>query len=409
MEDSVQDYNHIGEELFQTGDYRGAEDAFSKILRLDPHNAEAYNNLGVIAFLRRDTAKAIDYFTRSLSIDPFYQDALLNFTDLLRSLNLLHEAVPYLEAAIARHPHRNQLQDLLQEARAAFKNVVKPKGVPWKLYYSPGIALHGENARRLLGLEHYIPALHCNDPVWFFGLYFDYDYLILQAHQGNKIINWRGADTLRMLQKPERVKCIQGLEALHVCQALHQKDLLQQMGIKAIVRPMLNRSFEDIQLVPLPAGQTRILVYWRSGDDEYIRADLFFEIAARCPEVIFHIVGKEDANRFNKPGLENLVFHGFLSENDLDQLMDQCKGTIRPWIWDGNPNIQTRMLLKGRYAAHSCRFEKVAQCETIEDYVRWIRQLQQIEQSNVEAREWWLDHLNRFDFLQADFTPDKAK
>jgi hypothetical protein len=70
-----------------------------------------------MAFLRQDTPKAIEYFTRSLTTDPFYQDALVNFCDVLRSLHLLHEAMPYLEAAMVHHPHSNRLRDLLQEAK----------------------------------------------------------------------------------------------------------------------------------------------------------------------------------------------------------------------------------------------------------------------------------------------------
>jgi len=161
IDTGIQENIRMGEERFQTGDYQGAEEAFTRSLRLDPQNAEACNNLGVIAFLRRDTTLAIEYLTRALTIDPFHQEALLNFTDLLRTLNLLHEAVPYLKTIIARHPQRNQFRDLLAEAEdAAPQRVAKPQPLPWKLYYSPGIRMHGENARSLLNLEHYIPALH---------------------------------------------------------------------------------------------------------------------------------------------------------------------------------------------------------------------------------------------------------
>ena len=102
---------------------------------------------------------------------------------------------------------------------------------------------------------------------------------------------------------------------------------------------------------------------------------MFFQITARCPDVQFHIVGHEDESRFNKPGMGNLIFHGYVGEDELDDIMNQCKGTIRPWFWDGNPNLQTKMLLKGRYAAHNCKFEKVEQCTSVEDYVYWIDKL----------------------------------
>jgi hypothetical protein len=104
--------------------------------------------------------------------------------------------------------------------------------------------------------------------------------------------------------------------------------------------------------------------------------------------------------------MENIVFHGFISEVELDELMDRCKGTIRPWISDGTPNIQTKMLLKGQYAAHSCQFNKVSLCKSVDDYVAWIESLKSVQTPNLEARDWWVSHLNNFDFLKTDFEPN---
>lgn len=112
------------------------------------------------------------------------------------------------------------------------------------------------------------------------------------------------------------------------------------------------------------------------------------------------MVGDEDPSRFNRPGMENIIFHGHVPEIEIDHLMDLCKGIIRPWLSDGTPNIQTRMLLKGRYAAHSCRFEKVAQCSTAEEYVRWVNDLKDVRELNIKARDWWMKNLNHFDFLE---------
>ena len=353
-------------------DYGKAEEIFLEIQKSDPQNVEALNNLGIIAFIREDNDNSIEYFTSALEIDPYYKDAIINLSALFKKLNLPHEAAPYLEKAHERYPFDERLKEIFEKANVSpTKSAMKTekKEFRWKLYYSPGIKRHGENARNLLALDHYIPSLHYNESVWFFGLFFDLDYLILQAHQGKKIINWRGADSWRMLHKRERINIIKSIDALHVCQAQHQRDLLMQLGIQSIVRPMMNSPFHDIGLRELPKGKTCILVYWRSGDDNYIQAELFFNIAAHCSDIEFHVVGDEDPSRFNKPGMENVVFHGYIGEKELDQLMDKCKGTIRPWIWDGNPNIQTKMLLKGRYAAHSCLFEKVAHCTPLENYV----------------------------------------
>jgi 2-polyprenyl-3-methyl-5-hydroxy-6-metoxy-1,4-benzoquinol methylase len=275
--------------------------------------------------------------------------------------------------------------------------------ISYKLYYSQGIAHHGEKMRKMLRLDHYVPSIHINDPVWFFGFYFDQDYFQVLAHQGKKVINWRGSDALQLKNNPARIRMIKKIRALHVCQSDRQQAILTEFDMKCIVRPMIAEVVEDISVTPFPKDHTRILVFWKRWMDDFIRAKLFFEIALNTPDVEYHIVGDENSDRFTGAGKENLIYHGFLRERELDNLMDQCKGTLRPWMSDGTPNIQTKMILKGRYAAHSCRFEKVALCKTVDDYVAWIEWLKGVTVPNLEARDWWLSHLNNFDFLQPDF------
>lgn len=400
-----------GEREFLQGDCGSAEKTFLEILGSDPMNVEVCNNLGVLEFARNHPGTAIHYFARALRIDPFNRDAVFNLADILRSMRVLSQALPYLEKVRDRYPDDPELAALIEEAGTVLSSSPdrgKKTSFPWKLCYSPGVAHHGERYRHMLGLDHYIPSLHYRDLVWFFGMYFDGDYLQVLAHQGKKVINWRGSDALQLRNNAERIRMIRTVNALHVCQSSRQQAVLQDLGIPSLVRPMLNRRVHEISLSMFSEKETEILVFWRSGIDHFIQADMFFEIASLCPEARFHIVGQEDPSRFNKPGMENLVFHGFVDEERLDRIMDQCKGTIRPWVSDGTPNIQSIMLLKGRYAAHSCRFEKVAQCSTADDYVRWIKDLKEIKEPNMEAREWWMKNLNNFDFLEMDFEPNPS-
>lgn len=390
----------MGEDLFERGDLEGSRRCFERVLELFPRQTAALNNLGVIAMQRQEPQSAINYFTSALESDPFYRDALLNFADLLRTLGLSHEMVPYLEKAAQRDPGDEELISTLGVAKGA-----PARGVAWKMCYSPGVAMHGERFRCMLALDHYIPALHLREPVWFFGLYFDSDYHQVLAHQGRKIINWRGSDTLQLRDHPWRIGVLRQAVAVHVCQSERQQEVLTELGVPSIIRPMFNSPVQEVKPTPFPAGRTAVLVPWRRGIDGFIQADLFFQVASRCPDVLFHVVGDEDPSRFQGPGMGNIIFHSHIPEPELDHLMNRCKGIIRPWLSDGTPNIQTRMLLKGRYAAHTCRFEKVARCSTADDYVRWVEELKGKREPNTDAREWWIKNLNNFDFLEGDFDP----
>ena len=106
------------EALFARGKTEEAEKCFLDIVKQDPKSKEAYNNLGVIAFQRQSSEQAINYFARSLEIDPFHMDAVLNFSNLLRALNQLHEAVPFLEKITERYPEDKELVQILEDARS---------------------------------------------------------------------------------------------------------------------------------------------------------------------------------------------------------------------------------------------------------------------------------------------------
>ena len=106
-----------GETLFADGKIEEAEKCFLSVVENDSECKEAYNNLGVIAFQTDDKEKAIDYFTRSLEIDPLYRDAIVNYTNLLRSLDQLPIAIPLLEKVAELNPEDKEIKQLLDDSR----------------------------------------------------------------------------------------------------------------------------------------------------------------------------------------------------------------------------------------------------------------------------------------------------
>ncbi len=105
-----------GKTLFADGRIDEAAEFFLSAVEKDKNNKEAYNNLGVIAIEKRDVESAIECFTRSLEIDPFYKTALINYTDLLKTLNQSHIAVPLLEKILEMNPDDKEIRQLLKYA-----------------------------------------------------------------------------------------------------------------------------------------------------------------------------------------------------------------------------------------------------------------------------------------------------
>jgi len=114
-----------GEILFADGRIDEAEEVFLSAIAQDADNKEAYNNLGVIATRKEDINSAIECFSRSLEIDPFYKDAIINYVDLLGSLNQLQIAKPLLEKVLEKYPGDNEITNLLKNF--LFKNTCPAK------------------------------------------------------------------------------------------------------------------------------------------------------------------------------------------------------------------------------------------------------------------------------------------
>ncbi len=106
-----------GETLYAEGKIEEAKKCFLSIVENYPDSKEAYNNLGVIAFQNDDKEKAIDYFTKSLEIDPLYRDTIVNYTDLLRSLDQLPIVIPLLEKVVELNPEDKEIKQLLDDIR----------------------------------------------------------------------------------------------------------------------------------------------------------------------------------------------------------------------------------------------------------------------------------------------------
>jgi len=113
----MEDQLKKGKTLFADGRIDEAAEFFLSAVEKDKNNKEAYNNLGVIAIEKKDVNAAIECFTRSLEIDPFYKVALINYTDLLKTLNQLHIAIPLLEKIIEMDPDDKESHQLLEDIR----------------------------------------------------------------------------------------------------------------------------------------------------------------------------------------------------------------------------------------------------------------------------------------------------
>ena len=118
----------------QAGQLDAAETLYSKVVELDPRNADALNLLGAIAHNRNQLDRAKDFFERALACGPDIPELWFNLGNLLSAMHDIDGARSAYLRATALKPgfadaHLNlgvlmHKVDRLEEAIASFRNVV---------------------------------------------------------------------------------------------------------------------------------------------------------------------------------------------------------------------------------------------------------------------------------------------
>ena len=129
-----------GEKLFEEGKIKEAKELFLTVLENGNSCKETYNNLAIISIQENNIKSAIEYFTKALEIDPFYKTTVLNYTDLLRTMETPEIAVPLLESFLKQNPQDKETQQLLEDINLADKTAADIKK-----YNEDGIKYLGNN------------------------------------------------------------------------------------------------------------------------------------------------------------------------------------------------------------------------------------------------------------------------
>lgn len=90
--------------LHAEGDLAGAEDAYLRVIQLDPQNKFAYYNLGLIAQTRGDLVAAESSYRTAITIDPDFVTALFNLAILRAGAGSAEEAMDLYEHIIEVTP-----------------------------------------------------------------------------------------------------------------------------------------------------------------------------------------------------------------------------------------------------------------------------------------------------------------
>ena len=93
----------------QRGNLKGAAEAFSRAIELDPNHTDAFVNLGLVKKILGDTTSAIALYKRALSLNPQEINALNNLGNLYLHLHDPKAGLTVLKKGVSLYPNSKEL------------------------------------------------------------------------------------------------------------------------------------------------------------------------------------------------------------------------------------------------------------------------------------------------------------
>lgn len=188
-------------------------------------------------------------------------------------------------------------------------------------------------------------------------------YFLLARLAGKKTItHWIGTDVLVAKKKKKSYITKLGMWATDVhlaCSSL-LKDELNELGINSYEIPIVpTKMFNDSSLMP---KKHSVLVYAPEGKELFYGMEYVKHLAIEYPEIQFHIV----ANSRDSLSMKNVIFHGKLSLDEMNEIYDQISILFRFPEHDGLSLMLLEALAKGKYVIYPYKFPYVNTPETRE-------------------------------------------
>jgi len=110
---SAASLNKQGEALFSQGDVPGSVAAFEKAIEMNPNFSTPYNNLGVLSWQMGKARQAEEYFLKALKIEPDDRDTIVNYGEILNSLDRFEDARKLYSSFLRKNTNDLEIRNLL--------------------------------------------------------------------------------------------------------------------------------------------------------------------------------------------------------------------------------------------------------------------------------------------------------
>lgn len=208
-----------------------------------------------------------------------------------------------------------------------------------------------------------------------------------------KIVNqWIGTDVMSATKYPRRR--ITALITNKICniQIAVSPFLtreLKRIGISSYVIPNVPEiSYKTPVNSPKKNG---VIVYIPEDRYHFHRGDTILNIASKFPSINFHIVANEGKKIRN---MDNIHYHGFLSDDKMEELWSKVNVLLRIPYHDGLPLMILEALARGKYVVWTYPFHSCYRVKKSNDIINALNEIFNKIEPNLEGRSFVLNHYN---------------
>lgn len=272
-----------------------------------------------------------------------------------------------------------------------------------KLRVAPSLGALEGDPHEVWGLEPYWAKLHREEPTVFMGLYGFNDFYELWKHRGKKWVFWCGSDIRHFIagywlddEGETHVNAESLAEWINkYCESWCENEVEQQalanVGIYSQVCPSFMGNIKDYEVSFEPNGHYYASV---SGNDfKLYKWDALEELAKGYPELTFHLYGN------TVPWVtknKNVVVHGRIDKEDMNEEIKQMEGGIRLLEFDGFSEVIAKSILWGQWPVSAIPYKHVGSV-----YDLMFRK----NAPNFEGRNYYLRKLNDFPWVNKEAQP----
>jgi len=213
-------------------------------------------------------------------------------------------------------------------------------------YYCSGMKFYGDQ----IPLK---PYASLKAPTLFLGLYFESDYQAFKIHQGKRVVFWNGSDVIRLCQNSKWADIVRKVDATHYCHNTQLKHELEDEGIDSTVKPVFFGYKKDYKVCYKHSETPKVFMCSHPERDAEYGVNMMQEIAADMKDIEFHVYGVRGM------GTDNVIFHGQVPEEKMDEEMKGYQGCLRMNKHDGVSQIVLKSEMMGLYPIVSYNSEDI--------------------------------------------------